>query len=94
MSLVGYSSSANPTFPVKGEKDAIRRDAKTKESGTKVHVRFINRWLSVFPSQLRPIADFFEDNPDIEVAVVDWVEEDKNGRPNTVAKVHAMKKLD
>ena len=94
MSLKGYSSSANPTFPQKGDKDAIRADAKTAENGSKVRVKFVNRWLSVFPSQLRPIADFFEENPDVEIALVDWVEEmSPAGRPNTVAKVHAAKKL-
>lgn len=79
-------------FPVAGDNDTVSNDAKIIESGQKVHLQCKDRWISVFASQLRPIADFFEANPEVREASVAWVEAtSKNNNKITVAQVKPAK---
>lgn len=81
MSLKRYTSSMNPTFPVPKDVDVIDPDAKIEERGSKVAVKTRARWISVFPSQLRPIADFIEEHG--KAVKVTWYE-DTNASGNRV----------
>jgi len=85
-----FSTSENPKYPVPGDVDVFSRDCPDpiEVSQGKVKVKTTLRWLSVFESQLRPIADWFEENPEAPTLTVRWISATNvGGRPITVAQI-------
>jgi hypothetical protein len=92
MSYKKFTSSANPKYPVPGDIDVFTADCPEPHeiAQGKVVIKTKGRCLSVFESQLRPVADYFEAHPEVKECKVKWTEEPSvTGRKNTVAHIEA-----